>query len=167
LVEDMPFLGLLTGKYKIMETDTYAIAFQPGLLYMSEKLGSENYAGTFNGMLITDLFLDEDIIVSLSALFNMPFVKNDVDENMYFLTLTASLNLRLSDNAKFIVELSKSMSVYDDGSNDDISSSTNLNYGIRFFGENLAAILSFIRPIQSSDSPSILGIPYVTFTAKF
>ena len=50
----------------------------------------------------------------------------------------------------------------------EMSDVVNFTYGMRFFGEDLAVDLGFIRPLggEMADSGLLMGLPYVAFTAR-
>ena len=57
--------------------------------------------------------------------------------------------------------------VYTDGKL-EVSEIVNFTYGLRFFGDDLAADLGFIRPLgkDAGDLDLVMGVPYVAFTAR-
>ena len=163
LVKNMPFVGLFTGKYKVMDSGTSAFSIQPGLLFMAyegETVGTVNFTAMF------DIMLNNDNIVTFSSAVNVPFAENDMMDG-FLMTFTAAINSKMSNHVKIIAELTMA-GAYAEGSfhmSDDVML---FNYGVRFFNKDLAAMLSFLRPIvMSGDNPFLMGYPYVTFTAKF
>ena len=49
-----------------------------------------------------------------------------------------------------------------------VAETVNFTYGLRFFGDDLAADLGFIRPLGEGmgDAGLAMGLPYVAFTAR-
>jgi len=162
IVSGIPFVGLFTGKYRLMQSDTMAFAVQPGALIMSKD---GDTIGSINLTFMLDFLLNEDNVITLSQSNNIPFANNDMMSGFLF-TITAAINSRVSEHVKLVAELTMGGSYYD-GSFDMATDAMLFNYGVRFFTGDLAALLSFIRPISSGDNTFLMGFPYVTFTAKF
>lgn len=164
IVNSIPFVGLFTAKYKLMDNGNTAFAILPGLLYTKYEGAS---AGSFNLTAVFSMSLNQDNLLSFSSTMNIPFLENKTLDGMLF-TFTAAINSRISKYVKLVAELSLA-GAYANGEFHLGTEAMLFNYGIRFFNKDLAAMLSFLRPIITGDgeNPIILGYPYVTFTAKF
>jgi hypothetical protein len=81
------------------------------------------------------------------------------------MTLEAGFSAAVTNNVKVLIE-AQAFGVL--GSNGfAFADATLVNYGVRFFGEDLAVDLAFIRPVGVALEPLVLGVPYVTFSARF
>jgi hypothetical protein len=81
------------------------------------------------------------------------------------LTIDAGFSAAVKRNLKFIVETQ----VFGVASRSGfiLADTTILNYGLRFHGPDLAVDLAFLRPLGADTGPLVMGVPYVTFSARF
>jgi hypothetical protein len=83
------------------------------------------------------------------------------------LGFSGAFNARVGSIVKLMAELYLPGAITPDKA-DLIEQALLLNYGVRFFSSSIAVDLTFLRPIHpDADTPFVMGIPFVTFSARF
>jgi hypothetical protein len=84
----------------------------------------------------------------------------------FLLSLDVGVTLGVARNVKIVLEAQ--MFGVAGARGFELTDAALFNYGVRFHGTDLAVDLAFIRPIGPIDlGPLLLGIPYLTFSARF
>lgn len=163
VVTDIPLGGVLTAKWKIINTDNILFSVQPGgtFLYNNGHSG-----GAFHLGLLADFVFPSKTVISISNT-NMTSVGGYSDFNTWLMFTSIGVNQQLGRLVKLMVEFTMP-SAYNDGDFFIEEKLFFLSYGIRFFWKSIAVDLAFIRPIASEvNEYLVMGYPYVTFTVKF
>ena len=172
VVKGVPFVGAITGKYKLVDNSNIALALQPAFLLIDE---GEDIATSVGLTFMLDFILNDDNVVTLSQASHLPISGKNREISLFdydyvlgdlLFTMTAALSSRVSNNLKLILEITAAAD-YVDGELHMIEDIMFVNYGIRFFNKDLAVMLSFLKPITTNGEMIIMGLPYVSFTARF
>lgn len=169
LFKDMPVVGTASAKYRVLALDRLIFSVQPTFSLVSHD---GNRAGALGAQLLLDLVLDDegDFVLGLAESTQWAWGSREGDLDVLdaaMVMIAGSFSARLAKNFKVLIELTLPGG-YADGELRTLEEALLLSYGARFFGETVAVDLSFVRPIHPDvDSPLLLGIPLVTFSARF
>lgn len=177
VVAGMPFMLLASGKLKLIETDELIVSVQPELTIMTFEGVT---VGAVGGGVTADYRLDDagKAVLTGGLLTHLAFGKKGKFQGMAdaasFL-LSAGFSYEVGSYVKLLTEMVLPAGYIWAGDLNEFEvfeQALLFNYGVRFFGENLAVDLTFLRPIHpdvSNDITKILpmGYPYLTFSAKF
>ena len=167
ITTDFPIGGILSGKFQVVETSRFLFALQPSASWFTQEGDS---AGTVSLNAACDFVLDQQGRVALT-LAEVSTWSYSGDGNIglgdaALFLLSGGINGRVGKFVKLMGEVVL-IATYADGDFDFVDEGFFFNYGIRFFGRTLAADLSFIRPVGEDTGEFLMGIPYVSFTARF
>ena len=160
---DIPIGGMLTAKWKIIDTDYALFSVQPGGIFLYNDGES---GGGFQIGLLADFVLPTKTVFSLSNI-HMTSVGGYDDFSTWLMLTTIGVNQQLGSLVKLMVEFTMP-SAYNDGEFFIEDKLFFISYGVRFFWKKIAFDISFIRPLASEVNDILLmGYPYVTFTVRF
>lgn len=157
-------------KWALYRSDQQVLSARLNMTYLSDH---ENDAsgGTFAGGISHDLYFDEQGRYAMHTGLDAGGVFGKVDEDWKmgdgaFFIMNVGLSAQVADYMKVMVEAAVPAIYADDQF--EMSDIVNVTYGMRFFGDDLAADLGFLRPVgeDMSDSGLAMGFPYVAFTAR-
>ncbi len=169
IVSDIPFVALVSAKYRLIAMDNMLLSIQPtlNLAHSSGETG-----GTFGFQLLYDYIVDDagDLTLSAGLSANWLFVAGTFDEvsDGAGLLLGGAVTWRVAEIVKLMGELVLPGAI-GGGEFELVEQALLFNYGVRFFGERIAVDLTFLRPIHPDVDvgPLLMGIPYLTFSARF
>lgn len=172
VVEDFPFFLAISPKFVLHRSASTVVALR-GLIWWGTLVGDDDGGlGTFNGGVNLDHYFDGDgrfalhASVSLGGAFGTGIGSDDftVGSGVLF-QIEGGFSLALGRVLKLLFEVQTFALNTNDGF--EFAPIVLLNYGIRFFGEDLAADLGFFKPIgDTGDDPFIMGFPFVAFSAR-
>jgi hypothetical protein len=169
IVKDMPFLGTLATKLRLVSGDRFIFSIQPSFTFATQN---DVNVGALGLSFMVDFVLDNDgdFVLSLAEGNLWAFGGTDdhmeVADGMLF-NLSVGLNYRVHNIIKLMIEFTVPGGIID-GNSEIVEEAALFNYGVRFFGETIAVDLSFLRSMSSEVSDElVMGIPYLTFSARF
>jgi hypothetical protein len=169
IVEDFPRYFSLTGKFRLYAGSNDIFSLQPNLMYFGVEGES---AGIFGAHALYDHIFDDQgrytLTLAMSALGVLGATTGDVDlTDGAVLGFSGAFNAQVGSLVKLMAELYLPGAVSPDRS-ELIEQALLLNYGVRFFSSSIAVDLTFLRPIHpDAETPFVMGIPFVTFSARF
>jgi len=171
---DFPFLIALSPKGVVYRSPNTVVAVR-GLVWWGTILGGggDGGLGAFSAGLVIDQYLDPGGRIALHASLSAggAFGTNLGSSGFelgsgVLLQFDVGLSVAVARIVKLVVEAQTFAANVGDGFR--FAPVALINYGIRFFGEDLAADLGFFRPVGDiGDDPFILGFPFVAFSARF
>lgn len=169
IVEDFPRFFSLTGKFRVHAGSNDIFSLQPNLIYFGVE---DEAAGLFGVHALYDHIFDDDgrytLSLAASALGILGATSGDVDlADGALLGFSSAFNARVGSIVKLMGELYLPATLTPDNSM-LLEEGLLFNYGVRFFGSSIAVDLTFLRPVHPDvDSPLLMGLPFVTFSARF
>lgn len=173
VVEDFPFFLAISPKFVLHRSASTVVALR-GLIWWGTLVGDDDDGGlgTFNGGVNLDHYFDDDgrfalhASVSLGGAFGTSIGSDDFTVGSgLLLQIEGGFSFALARVLKLLFEVQTFALNTNDGF--EFAPIVLLNYGIRFFGEDLAADLGFFKPIgDTGDDPFIMGFPFVAFSAR-
>lgn len=184
ITTDIPFVLLAAGKLQLVRKERLIFSLMPNVNVLhdteespggpGEEAQDDSYwVGTFGAVALLDYLLDADgrYVATFGANAYGVFVsgagESDIADGVGF-WLYSGIAAAVSSHVKLMGELVLP-AAYSNGDFEFVEEALLFSYGIRFYGNELAADLSFLRPIHPDvdTGPLLMGVPYVTFTARF
>jgi hypothetical protein len=169
IVEDFPRFFSLTGKFRVHAGSNDIFSLQPNLMYFGVE---DESAGLFGVHALYDHIFDSEgrytLSLAASALGILGATSGDVDlADGALLGFSSAFNARVGSIVKLLGELYLPATLTPDNSM-LLEEGLLFNYGVRFFSSSIAVDLTFLRPVHPDvDSPLLMGLPFVTFSARF
>jgi hypothetical protein len=170
ITSDIPLVLGLSPKFVVDRGANHVVAVRANLL-----MGFETTSGVGGGIVSTgpyvDYYLDRRGRVAVhggltvGGVFGGEFGTDLGFARGLVLTFDAGFSAAVSDSVKIILE-GQAFGLLS-GAGFNVLDTTLFNYGVRFYGEDLAVDLAFVRPLAVDIEPLLLGVPYVTFSARF
>jgi hypothetical protein len=168
-VKDMPFFGLLAGKWQVASLPRLHVAVQgsAGLL-QSFTAGSERVT-TLGVGAFTSVCLRADCssLLSASATYQAAMASGDAGQMIIY---GGSIVHGVSEHVKLLAELT-SATGRGPSTQDSFNNMPGLlaSYGVRLHGTKLASDIGFIRPITTTgdNSEFILGLPFASISYRW
>ncbi len=171
ITTDIPLLGLFQGKFVLHRGERVTVSARANLNVIAPQ-EVDDFVGTFGGGLMVDYYLDDSGRFALHGGFGANAVFGSLGDSAIELANGAAISLELGASAalgnsvKLIFDALIPAASTDQGF--EVATFGLVTYGVRFFGESLAADLGFLRPVGDIDLDGfVLGIPYVAFSARF
>jgi hypothetical protein len=172
IVEQMPVVLSPQVKWALLRTDNQILTAKFNVNYATSTNSDDNISGgTISGGLSHDLYFDNEGRYAMFSGIDIGGVFGKVDSSWQMgegMIMAANLGFsaQVSDFLKVMVEGVVPAYYADDTI--QVSEVVNMTYGLRFFGDDLAADLGFIRPFGKDvdDMGLVMGLPYVAFTAR-
>jgi hypothetical protein len=170
IVEDMPFLVSLSGKYRLHAGANNIFSVEPNLIYARSDGESIALAGVHA---LYDHIFDREgrytLTLVMSAMGVLGATTGDVDlSDGAILGLSAAFSGRIARIVKLIGELYLPGAI-SRNKTELVEEALLFNYGVRFFSRTIAVDLTFLRPIHpdADTGPLVMGVPFVAFSARF
>lgn len=169
IVEDFPRFVSVAGKFRLYAGSNDIFSLQPNLMYFGVDGES---AALFGVHALYDHLFDDrgryTLSLAMSTLGVLGATEGDVDiADGAILGFSGAFNAQVAEIVKVMAELYLPGAITPD-TTELVEEALLLNYGVRFFGETLAVDLTFLRPIHpDAETPLVMGIPFVTFSARF
>jgi hypothetical protein len=171
ITSDIPLFLIGSAKYRLFSGDHLVFSVQPSVIYTSFE---GNRGGLFGFQLLADLVLDSEGRIVLHFAEGNQWVfggasGGDIDvAGGVALFAGAGLSARLGQHVKILAEVTVPGAYSKDTDKFElVDKATLFNYGVRFFGEMVAVDLTFIKPIGTDSGKLWMGVPYVSFSARF
>jgi hypothetical protein len=166
---DAPLTLFLSGKFQVVRLPSLLFSVQTSAGILSGFPDDDDGSSTLGLSALLDVILDSqgDFVFSTSVQTGWNYFFDD-SESFGLVALTLAFNARVAKIVKLLFEV-----VIPGGFTSDdfalVEEATVFNYGVRFFGDSIAVDLSFLRPIAPVINLDyfVMGIPYVTFSARF
>ncbi|MEC7986409.1 MAG: hypothetical protein VX278_14685 [Myxococcota bacterium] len=175
----IPFMGLLSAKFKLVSNPRFMFAVQPSIFVFPQMAG----AGIIGVQLTSDFALTEDGKWLLTLAANPQFIYADVDtggssdvdgvdDGLQIAQgagglLGAGIQGRVHNRVNVMAEVFLPGSIaFESGDFALVDELTMLNAGVRFPNKNVTFDISLVRPLLSTDF-TVLGIPFVSATGRF
>jgi hypothetical protein len=170
ITTDIPFVLLGSFKWRLVTTGNLVFSTQPAVGFITQ---SGDSVGSISLGFLLDLVLDPEgkFVLSFSEITywgfgSMSDESFDMADNVAF-ALSAGANFRVHQYVKLLTEFIITGGVID-GEFHLFDEVVFFNYGVRFCSQTISVDLTFLRPIVEGVSDSlVMGIPYVTFSARF
>lgn len=169
ITEDFPTFVSGTGKFRLYAGSNDIVSLQPNLMYFG--VGGES-AALFGAHLLYDHIFDDQgrytLSLAMSTLGVLGATSGDVDlADGAILGFSGAFNAHVGSIVKLMAELYLPGAITPD-TTELVEEALLFNYGVRFFSSTVAVDLTFLRPIHpDADTPLVMGIPFVTFSARF
>ena len=170
IVDQMPVVISPQLKWAFLRTDNQVLTAKFNVNY-ANILGEDISGGTISGGLSHDFYFDNEGRYAMFSGIDVGGVFGEVDSGWQmgegmFMAANLGFSAQVSDFLKVMVE-GILPAVYAAGEF-QVAETVNFTYGLRFFGDDLAADLGFIRPLGEGmgDAGLAMGLPYVAFTAR-
>jgi hypothetical protein len=171
IIKDMPIVLAPQVKWVFLRGDQQVMSAKLNVTFATMTNGDSGSGGTISGGLSHDFYFDREGRYAMFSGLDIGGVFGNVDEEWKMgkgLIMAANLGFsaQVADFMKVMVE-GVVPAIYADNQF-EVSDVVNFTYGMRFFGEDLAVDLGFIRPLggEMADSGLLMGLPYVAFTAR-
>jgi hypothetical protein len=162
LVEDMPFVGALSGKLSLPIGERVHFGVGATIGYESEDDTAVGLLGA-----VVSICTDGPCASLFSVFVYTGFSLSDDDDAVPF-AYGVSLMQRVATHVKLLLEVASGGLIA--STDADFAEGALVSYGVRFFGDNIAGDVGFVRPIsfgRDYDDPFILGIPAVTISYRW
>ncbi|MDZ4696189.1 MAG: hypothetical protein SGI86_13670 [Deltaproteobacteria bacterium] len=169
VTEDFPFVLVAAAKYRLHKGPLSIFSVQPTVAIFANDGENATLLGI---QALYDRILDPEgkwvLTLAGGGYGVLGSTSGDIDLNDgTVLTMSAGISGRLGRIVKFIGELYLP-AVYSNGDFEFGEEALLFNYGVRFFSHSIAVDLAFLRPIHpDADTGLVMGIPFVTFSARF
>jgi hypothetical protein len=164
--EEMPFFGILSGKYQLVKSGNVRLAAQVAVMHMSERTDElDNFAltvGNVGGALT--VCIDSDCHSHFTGYLGAGFA--DEDQSAVPFIASAAVALRLGRHVKALFEVDTAFVLGDINEESDFYLGW---YGVRFTSKMIGVDLGFMKPICGDDCDSDelpMGFPFVSFTYR-
>jgi hypothetical protein len=166
IVEDMPFIGMVSAKLGGAISDRVHVAALAGVGYAHVDDDQGTAAGLGGAL---SLCIDEECASLISAYAYGVWFWEETDD-AFPIAFGVSLIGRLGRHVKLVVEVSSAGVLARDDS--ELAEGIVVGYGVRFFTGNIAGDVGFIRPFAFDGDDDfadelILGVPAVTFSYRW
>lgn len=160
VVEEMPFVGMLSGKFQVARAGRLRAAGQITVTHFREGEDSAT-AGTVGGALT--LCLDDDCYSHLTGYLGAGLASED-QTSVPFLA-SAALAVRVAKRVKVLFEADTGFVV---GDIDALAEGFLGWYGVRFTSKSIGVDLGFAKPFCDGceDSGLPMGLPFIAFTFR-
>jgi len=173
VVEDMPLLLSLAGKWAFYRTPTTVLAARVLVAWESILGDSDEGIGVVTGSFFFDNYLDADGRfalhggISIGGAFGTGFDSGGIQfADGALIGIELGFTLGLADSFKLYVE--GQIPAASVNGNFEFAPFGLVNYGVRFHGHTISGDIGFIRPVgEDIDDPFILGLPFVALSARF
>lgn len=160
MFEDMPLVATGSGKVRLVNAGRLRVAAHGSVTVVTAD-GEAAYLSTVGGT--GSVCLDDGCHSMLSATLGAMGAAGDDADGEAAVYYGASLVQKIAPRAKLLLELA--------GASADLTSDASerieaLNYGIRFYGPNLAADVGFVRPLGLEDDELVMGVPFVNLSYR-
>ena len=177
ITKDVPLFLLSNAKFVISRTQTLTFAIQGEFSYQAKD---EVSGGAFGGAALLDLHLSPRFSVHGQVGINTVWANAKVEDptdgeesdfgfdagNAGLFRIVGGASFKASENLHLNAEV-----VLPGGYTNDeftlVEEATLIFYGVRFAGSGLSADLGFARPLVEDPGPLVMGIPWLSFTARF
>ena len=154
-LKDMPFVGMLSLKARVVSTPRFHLA---GQISGTLASGSSDSAAVVSLGLLPSICLDDGCESLLSASATLV-----TGSGASALVYGGSLIGRVSEHAKLLAEVVSAAG----GSDFKQAPIALLNYGVRFHSSKFAGDIGLVRPFGSdTGSEFVLGFPFVSFSYR-
>lgn len=171
IIKEMPIVLAPQVKWVFLRTDQQVMSAKLNVTFATMTNGGSGSGGTISGGLSHDFYFDREGRYAMFSGLDIGGVFGSVDSEWKMgegLIMAANLGFsaQVADFMKVMVE-AVVPAIYAD-KQFEVSDVVNFTYGMRFFGEDLAVDLGFIRPLgeDMADLGLLMGLPYVAFTAR-
>jgi hypothetical protein len=171
IVKDMPLIGLAAIKARLYRGQRLHLALQGSIGGASIPSHSENdRAGSSNdGILLGGLgglasvCLRQDCSSLLSASATYEFATGSGDHGGALVYGVSAVH-RVGPHVKLLAELASAGTTQ----SFDAEHSALLSYGVRFYGNNIASDIGFIKPIGADiGGPFVVGLPFASISYRW
>jgi hypothetical protein len=171
IVREMPIVLSPQMKWVFLRGDQQVMSAKLNVTFATLTGEDSSSGGTISGGVSHDFYFDKEGRYAMFSGLDIGGVFGNVDEGWqmgkgFVMAANLGFSAQVADFMKVMVE-GVVPALYAD-KQFEISDIVNLTYGVRFFGEDLAVDLGFIRPLgeEMADSGILMGLPYVAFTAR-
>jgi len=167
LVQDMPFIGMVSAKLGASLSDRVHIAAMAGVGYARIDDDDQGSAAGLGGAI--SICIDEACGSMVSAYAYGVWFWEDTDDT-FPIAFGVSLLGRIARHVKVVIEVSSAGLLAREDSG--FAEAVVVGYGVRFFTGNIAGDIGFIRPFAFDSEDEfgdelILGVPAVTFSYRW
>ncbi len=169
ITSDFPVFASLSGKVRLYAGSNDILSLQQNL--MSFGVDGES-AGIIGAHLLYDHIFDDSgrytLTLAMSTLGVLGATGGDVDlADGAVLGFSGAFSAHVGSFVKLMGELYLPGAITPD-TTELVQEALLFNYGVRFFSSSIAVDLTFLRPIHpDADSAFVMGVPFVTFSARF
>ena len=170
IVKEMPIVLSPQAKWAFFRTDNQVLTAKLNFNYATLP-NEPGGGGSISGGISHDLYFDDEGRYAMFTGLDVGGVFGHVESDVQmfdgaFFIANLGFSAQVNDYLKVMVE-----GILPAGYAEkqfEVAEVVNVTYGVRFFGETLAADLGFIRPLGKGmgDSSLAMGLPYVAFTAS-
>lgn len=169
IIKDFPRFASLTGKFRLYAASNDIFSLQPNVMYFGVDGESAAILGVH--ALYDHIFDDQGrytLSFAVGAMGVLGATSSGVDlTDGAVLSFSSAFSAHVGSFVKLMAELYLPGSITPHAT-DLVAEATLLNYGVRFFSSTIAVDLTFLRPIHpDAATPFLMGIPFVTFSARF
>ena len=179
IVEQMPFVGVASVKYRVLATPRFHLALQGSATMVSVSFHtsdapdgsntSNSSAYLFGAGAFASTCLRDDCSSLASVNVTYQFARSgDTDGTAHALVYGGSLVHRVAPHTKLLGEIT-SMAASDGSARgfDNVSGAL-LSYGVRLHTANIASDIGFMKPIFSDvNDPFVLGLPFINVSYRW
>jgi hypothetical protein len=170
ITTDLPLAFALSPKYVVSRGESHALAIR-GNVWFAADIGSGFGLGVVTAGPVFDYYFDAEGRYAFHAGASLGGAFGGDGDDFGFgegLVLSADLGFTLGVAKNFKILFETQMFATYTRAGFNVTDIALFNYGVRFHGEGLAVDLAFLRPIGDIDvGPLLLGVPYITFSARF
>jgi hypothetical protein len=173
ILQEMPIVLAPQLKWVFLRGDQQVMSAKLNVMFATTTSGDDFSGGTVSGGISHDFYFDKEGRYAMFSGLDIGGVFGNVDSDWQMakgLIMAANLGFsaQVADFMKIMVEGVVPAAYGTENKQFEVSDIVNLTYGMRFFGEDLAVDLGFIRPLggEMADSGLLMGLPYVAFTAR-
>ena len=170
IVKNTPIVLAPQVKWAFFRTDNQVLTAKMNFNYATMP-GESGGGGSISGGLSHDFYFDNEGRYGMFSGFDIGGVFGHLEDDWdtgdgLIMAANLGFSAQVTDYMKVMAE-GILPAVYSNGKV-EVSEIVNFTYGLRFFGDDLAADIGFIRPLgkDAGDLDLVMGVPYVAFTAR-
>ena len=174
ITTEWPIFILSNAKFVVTRTQNLTLALQGELSYQAQD---DDSGGSFGGVVLVDYYLSPRFSVHGQMGINTIWAGDtrddggeggfDIDAGSFGLfRMVGGASYALSDLVRLNTEV-VIPGAYADGDFELVEKATLIFYGARFAGKSISADLGFTRPLVEDAGELVMGVPWVSFAARF
>jgi hypothetical protein len=161
IIEDMPLVGLLALKGRILSGERFHLALQ-GTLGGAKVIDREGGVFDVGAGVLASYCLRQDCSSLLSGSVSYQLLSaSGSSEQPGGLIYGISAVHRVGRHVKLLAEVASAAETR------SLDSGALFNYGVRFYSGSIAGDVGFIKPIDSGDDGFLMGLPFASVSYRW
>jgi hypothetical protein len=171
LGEGAPWVGIFSGKYRLLKTGRLRVAAQGSAIFVREPQifddSSQDTAWIYTLGGVASLCLDDDCASLASVTATTAFSSEGESSNAFL--YSGSLVHRLNRRTKLMLEYVSAAAKSETGGWDAAEGGI-ASYGLRFYSGEISGDIGFMKPVgensDEADDEMPMGFPFINFTYR-